>query len=163
MARTGRPSGYSQALANEICERLANSNGGLAEICRQPGMPNDATVYRWLNEHAEFRDLYAHARERLADRWHAETVAIADQATDANLARLRVDARKWAASKLAPRKYGDRVVQEHVGKDGGPIVHEERQAVDIIEGMLNTVASRLPAADTPKPASDLSVDQAKLH
>jgi transposase-like protein len=159
MARTGRPSKYSAELVNEICERLATSNDGLAQICRQADMPAERTIYQWLEKHEDFRQSYARARERLADRWHAETVAIADTATDANLARLRVDARKWAASKLAPRKYGDRIVQEHVGKDGGPIQHEERQAVDIIEGMLNTVASRLPATDAPKPAPP----DTKLH
>jgi hypothetical protein len=155
----GAPTKYSPALATEICELLANGNGGMAAICARPNMPTERTVYRWLDEHLEFRQAYAYARGRLADRWHAETVAIADSATDANLARLRVDARKWAAAKLAPQKYGDRIVQEHVGKDGGPIQHEERQAVDIIEGMLNTVASRLPAADTPKPTSS----DTKLH
>jgi len=29
--------------------------------------------------------------------------------------RLRVDALKWVASKLAPRKYGDRVEHDHKG------------------------------------------------
>jgi hypothetical protein len=35
--------------------------------------------------------------------------------------KLRVDSRKWLLSKLAPKKYGDRVAQEHSGPDGGPI------------------------------------------
>jgi hypothetical protein len=34
--------------------------------------------------------------------------------------RLRVDARKWLLSKLAPKKYGDKVTQEHTGPNGGP-------------------------------------------
>lgn len=38
--------------------------------------------------------------------------------------RLRVDARKWAAAKLAPKKYGDRIAHEHGGAGGGPIPHE---------------------------------------
>lgn len=35
--------------------------------------------------------------------------------------RLRVDTRKWMLSKMLPKIYGDRVTQEHTGKDGGPI------------------------------------------
>lgn len=37
-------------------------------------------------------------------------------------ARLRVDSRKWLLSKLAPKKYGDKVTNEHTGADGGPVV-----------------------------------------
>ena len=29
--------------------------------------------------------------------------------------RLRVDARKWAAARLAPKKYGDRIEHDHKG------------------------------------------------
>jgi len=29
--------------------------------------------------------------------------------------RLRVDARKWAAARLAPKKYGDRLEHDHKG------------------------------------------------
>lgn len=36
--------------------------------------------------------------------------------------RLRVDARKWYLSKLAPKKYGDKLTNEHTGPDGGPMV-----------------------------------------
>jgi len=35
--------------------------------------------------------------------------------------RLRVDSRKWLASKLAPKKYGEKVSAELSGPDGGPI------------------------------------------
>jgi hypothetical protein len=35
--------------------------------------------------------------------------------------RLRIDPRKGLASKLAPKKYGDKVAAELSGPDGGPI------------------------------------------
>ena len=38
-----------------------------------------------------------------------------------NRAKLRVDARKWLAARLAPKKWGDRLAHEHVGPDGRPI------------------------------------------
>jgi hypothetical protein len=43
-------------------------------------------------------------------------------------ARLRVDTRKWIMSKLAPKKYGERVTQEHTGANGGPV----RVAVEFV-------------------------------
>jgi hypothetical protein len=35
--------------------------------------------------------------------------------------RLRVDTAKWYLAKLAPRRFGDKVTQEHTGPNGGPI------------------------------------------
>jgi hypothetical protein len=32
--------------------------------------------------------------------------------------RLRVDTRKWYLSKLAPKKYGEAILQKHAGADG---------------------------------------------
>ena len=56
------------------------------------------------------RQQYARAKEKAADKLADEIVEIADNATpqDAHVARLRVDARKWVAAKLLPKKYGDR-------------------------------------------------------
>jgi hypothetical protein len=118
----GRPSSYTQELAAEICKRLAETEHGLIFVCEAEGMPAAGTVYEWLNKHAEFADMYARARDRQADRFAAESLRIADTAIDANLARLRVDTRKWAASKLAPKKYGDRITNEQVGDGGGPVI-----------------------------------------
>ena len=118
----GRPSSFTQATADEICERLA-SGKGLAEICRDPVMPSEATVYRWLDQHEAFTAQYAKARLLQADHFGDEILEIADEGSleDTQRARLRVDARKWLMSKLAPKKYGDRVAQELSGPDGGPI------------------------------------------
>ena len=118
----GRPSSFTQDTADEICERLA-SGKGLAEICRDPVMPSEATVYRWLDQHEVFTAQYAKARLLQADHFGDEILEIADEGSleDTQRARLRVDARKWLMSKLAPKKYGDRVAQELSGPDGGPI------------------------------------------
>ncbi len=111
----GRPSEFSQKVADEICERLADGES-LKGICQSDGMPHRATVFRWLAAHDEFRDMYARAREDQADTLADEIVAISDK--DCDIAedsavmtardRLRVDARKWVAAKLKPKKYGDR-------------------------------------------------------
>lgn len=118
--KMGRPSGYTDAIATEICDRIANGEA-LHKICQLDDMPSTSMVSRWLDDREDFREKYARAREKQADRFAAEIVTIADEAEDANIARLRVDARKWAASKLAPKKYGDKVHQEVTGAEGGAL------------------------------------------
>jgi hypothetical protein len=80
-------------------------------------MPAPSTICLWLSENEEFAEQYAHARERQADLYADEIVEIADLAKneDYNVARLRVDARKWKASKLAPKRYGDKMDLNHSG------------------------------------------------
>lgn len=109
-----RPSSYTAEIADILCERIAKGEA-LHRVCDEQGMPSTSMVYRWLDAHEDFRDKYARAREMQADLMAAQTVTIADEAEDANLARLRVDARKWYASKLQPKKYGDKIAQEVTG------------------------------------------------
>lgn len=122
----GRPSAYTQELADLICERLADGES-LRSICRDESMPDKATVCRWLAKHQDFRDQYAHAREMQADSLFDENLDIADNANNDWMERfgegnegwqingeaiqrskLRIDTRKWMAGKLAPKKYGDK-------------------------------------------------------
>jgi hypothetical protein len=120
---TGRPSDFTQEIANAICEALADGKS-LRKICEDDDMPDRTTVRRWLANpnHAEFRLQYAHAREEQADVYAERIVDEAETATDASLGRLRMDALKWAASKLAPKRYGDKLA---LGGDDdlGPIRH----------------------------------------
>lgn len=119
-AKIGRPSDFSQECADDICEAIA-SGVSLREFCSEDSAPNRSTVFRWLEQNEGFRDQYARARESQAETYADEIVDIADEAEDAQLARLQIDARKWAASKLAPKKYGDKVTQELTGAEGAPL------------------------------------------
>lgn len=125
----GRPSDYSEETGLRICERLVEGDS-LRKICREENMPAIATVFRWLDAHEKFREHYARAREAQADTLADEITDIADDASGdyyerpvgsegetervvdsehINRSRLRVDTRKWIASKLKPRKYGDKL------------------------------------------------------
>lgn len=110
----GRPSLYTDEIADAICEAIIEG-GALYRICEQDGFPSENTVYRWIEEKPEFREKYARARELQQDREADKIVVIADETTDPNKARLQIDARKWRASKLAPKKYGDRLDLNHSG------------------------------------------------
>ena len=64
--KRGRPSDYSAEIADTICDRLAGGES-LRAICADAGMPDRATVSRWLARYEEFRDQYSFARERQVD------------------------------------------------------------------------------------------------
>jgi hypothetical protein len=102
-------------MADRICQRLS-AGESLFSICADGKMPADTTVYVWLAKDEGFRDKYARAREEQAERYAEQIIEIADDSSDdANSRRVRVDARKWVASKLLPKKYGDRTRTEHTG------------------------------------------------
>jgi len=106
----GRPSDYTEEEADRICAWIAEGRS-LRSYCRLEHRGLD-TVYRWLRERREFRERYARAHDDRADSLADEIVDIADEAATGSMeeiqaARLRVDARKWVASKLKPTKWGD--------------------------------------------------------
>ncbi len=115
--RLGRPEfPYSHDLALEICAHLA-SGKSLKSFCAKVGKPSRDTVYKWLFERQDFADLYARARGAQADTLADEVIHIGMTTSQktAHRDRVRMDAFKWAAAKLAPRKYGDKQQIEHKG------------------------------------------------
>ena len=104
----GRPTDYTLELADKICEGIA-SGLSLVKICEDDGMPEVRSIYRWRRLHEEFSQNYALAREDAADFFVQEIMEIADGAeTDTvQVAKLRVDTRKWTASRFN-RAYIDR-------------------------------------------------------
>lgn len=99
---------YSPELFDDICKRIADGDS-LRAICSDEGMPDKSNVFRWLASDERLRDQYARAREKQADHFVDEIITIADEAKDAQKARLQIDARKWVAGKMRPKKYGDKI------------------------------------------------------
>jgi hypothetical protein len=109
--KNGRPTIYTQAIADEICERLAHGET-LRKMVLDEHMPPAGTIYRWLDSNENFRDQYAQARVRQADYYAEMIIDESFGAHDASIGRLRMDALKWASSKIAPKKYGDKIELE---------------------------------------------------
>ncbi|PDT13012.1 terminase small subunit protein [Rhizobium sp. M1] len=130
----GRPSKFSQALAEKICDRIADRES-LRSICRDETMPAKSTVLSWLadEDKAAFRARYALAREILADGFVDELVEIADDSSNdwiekknaagettgwqengeaIRRSQLRIATRQWVAEKLRPKKYGAKAEPE---------------------------------------------------
>ena len=145
----GRPSEFTQEVADTICELLADGQS-LRSICGQEEMPSTSTVCRWLAANTEFREQYTRARELQADSLFDEILEIVDDGLNDWIERkgddgktlgwiengealrrsaLRVDARKWMAGKLQPKKYSDKHQLALTGPDGGPVRIEEVRRV----------------------------------
>jgi hypothetical protein len=105
----GRPSSYSQELADEICNRLSHGETLRTIIASSPHLPSRTTIYRWNADNENFRNQYTKARAEQADYYAELIVDESYSSHDAAIGRLRVDALKWAASKMAPKKYGEKI------------------------------------------------------
>ena len=113
---------FSQEIFDEICVRIAEGES-LRKICKDEKMPSLVSVWRWLNESETLSKQYTRAREEQAETFVDEILDIADDNKDDTYldengkliinqeviarSRLRVDSRKWIASKLKPKRFGD--------------------------------------------------------
>lgn len=127
-----KPNEYHPVLVDRICEEIA-AGRSLNQICKtEEWAPHKSTFYRWIYRHPDVRDKYARAKNTLQEMAAEEILEIAYNATPEtyNVARLKVDAHKWVASKLLPKKYGEKQQLEHTGEDGGPLVIKWRESED---------------------------------
>lgn len=129
--KVGAPTIKTPALLEKILTGLSMGKSARA-MCIEVGI-SQRVLWNWLAADEAFMQQYARAKELCADVLAEEIIEIADdtrfdvrvkedgaEVTDNEVvqrSRLRVDARKWYASKLSPKKYGDRVVNEHEGGD----------------------------------------------
>ena len=123
----GRPTTYTPELTDKICSLLAEGKS-VRYIADLEDMPASSTIFEWLRKIPEFTEQYEKAKEESADALVAEMLDIASEmpmiyeadaegkmvATKLDSAgiarnRLRVDVIKWQASKLKPKKYGDKL------------------------------------------------------
>ena len=152
---------YTKELAEKICERIATSTDGIKTICKDDGMPDASTFRGWVFRHEEVREMYNVAKAMQAELLAEESLEIADDGSrdykvdkDGNevvnydniaRARLRVDTRKWHASKLLPKKYGDSMT--HKGDEQAPLIQ-------VITGVPDAVPRRKTIEHQPATVQD---------
>lgn len=125
---------FSNEKFENICLRIATSEDGLVKICKENKV-NPVRFYEWIAKDENLRNKYARARDLQADFLADQIIEIADDKSEdeistekgiienkefVNRSRLKIDARKWIASKLKPKKYGDRL---DVTTDGEKLTH----------------------------------------
>ena len=127
----GAPTKYTQEIADKICAMITEGCS-IRTICAKEGMPCAQTFFNWLRAHKEFLEQYTHAKQEQAEALIEDMLDIADDGTNdytkndegyiANgehiqRSRLRIETRKWLASKLKPKKYGEKVDLTSNGKE----------------------------------------------
>lgn len=123
VSNAGRPAIYSDALAKELCLRIANGRS-LSSVCRDKDMPSRSLVYDWLadEDKKEFMDRYREADLQRADYHADEMIEIADSVepdtAEVAKARLQIDTRKWQVARMNATKYGDKQQVDNVSSDG---------------------------------------------
>lgn len=131
----GRPTTYTQAIADKICV-LMRTGKTLLAICREDEtLPPSSTIRTWAAEdRSGFFAQYARAREVGIDAMVDEMLSLAfDETGDvdddgkwshANVqrSRLKTDVIRWYVSKIAPKRYGEKIDHTVGGEGGGPIV-----------------------------------------
>ena len=115
-----------ETIFNTICERVENGEA-LRSVLKGKDMPSNKTFYEWVdNDETKVKRYVRACEERansifediinISDNMEQDIITLPDGREVENKAviardRLRVDARKWAASKLNPKKYGDKIDQ----------------------------------------------------
>jgi hypothetical protein len=124
--------------AQEIAMILAEMEDGksLRKACEFAGVA-PSVFLRWVDADKELQEQYTRARARLIDFQAEELEEIGDQAAQAESAvavaglRLKSDNRKWLLSKLAPKKYGDKLDMNHGVQPDNPLA-------DLFKQLQNT-------------------------
>jgi hypothetical protein len=127
--KVGRPLEYTKEMGDHICELVSSTGYGLLKLTKlYPELPDKMTINRWRHRVQEFRAQYAMAKLEQADILAEECLEISDDDSfdikldkDGNevcntefiaRSRLRVDTRKWLASKLLPKQYGQQAEEQ---------------------------------------------------
>jgi hypothetical protein len=124
---------YDQAVFEDILESI--SNGMLmAQIHVMPGMPSRTEFQAWIDADPILEERFYKAKMMQADVLAEQIIVIADNPNNTDpgfnfWSKLRIDARKWTAGKLRPQRWGDRVINEHSGPNGGALITEVRYIV----------------------------------
>lgn len=119
--KPGRPTVYTEELAKEICDAIASYSEGLQVLCEQnPHWPTRACIFLWMRKYPGFFDMYARAKEQQAEVQVDYMLEIANEPhkyidpetgaerIDSSMLRVKMDAIKWQAGKLAMKRYGDK-------------------------------------------------------
>ncbi|QDP65704.1 MAG: putative terminase small subunit [Prokaryotic dsDNA virus sp.] len=136
-----RKSGKSIPLFEEICHRMAEGRS-LESVCRDKDMPPSRTVWDWMKKDENLRSMYDNARDRRGQYFGELIADVAKDAltgqVDPNAARVAMDGFKWAAARMSPKQYGDRIHQD-IKVDSDAENH-----LDAVRNMLNDTDNVIP-------------------
>lgn len=140
----GRPSTYTEDLAAEICAQLAEGKSLRSILKTNESYPAMSTIFKWLRDNDSFSEQYTRAKAESADALADDIQDIADGTLDGTYdpqsARVAMDGKKWIASKLKPKVYGDKL---------DLTTGNEKLNRGMSDAELNAILDRAAAGATP--------------
>ena len=102
---------WTKGLIDRLCDEIASGRSIHNLAASEKWCPSEASIYRQMAKDEAFRFAINAARAAQQEREVDECIRMADEATpeDWQVVKLRIWARQWRASKLAPKKYGDKI------------------------------------------------------
>lgn len=161
-----RKAKFTPALKASICREVSLGKS-LRKVLKQKGMPSLSRVMALMQTDEAWQEQYARAKRTGIELHIDGMIDLADEATEdnAHAIRLQVDTRKWVASKLLPKIYGDRIAAEITLPDAGP-VDRERTLLETARAMAfvlyqanelqrgRETQALLPAPDAEHPSAE---------
>jgi len=149
--KTAKPERDKDAICQSVLQWMRDGMSAF-KACQAAGVPQ-STFNRWVDADAKLAEDYAHAREDLIERMANEVLELADSEVPETgdgkrdwqaiqQRKLQVDSRKWLLSKLAPKKYGDRL--ELAGDKENPL---QVQTIDASKLSTDVLAQIMAAKD----------------
>jgi|JI10StandDraft_1071094.scaffolds.fasta_scaffold06963_10 hypothetical protein len=124
MMPAGRPSIFTQEIADAVCARLA-SGESLRRICLDADMPDRTTIWDWRAKFPEFANQYAYSRKAQAEVYFDEVIDISDETvgdpSEVQSAKLRADSRKWVLARMDRNLYGEKASLDLGSQPGNPL------------------------------------------
>ena len=132
------PAAEWSAAIDEILSAIATTPKSLKSICEDiESAPTAKTFWKWMETDEDLRERYARAKSAQLEVLADQLVDLADQdrvcekvtikadgsrevviLDQVERTRVQIDTRKWLLAKLNPKKYGDKIQQEHSGEVG---------------------------------------------
>ena len=163
--KADRPRYFTKEVGEQICDRMANGETP-TEVCRDPTMPTWMVLCRWRRQNEDFDRRFRVAWEACCEFMLCDAVAIADDSRNDYVdrltkkgvirvfdrehferSRLRVELRKWNASKILRHVYGDKSEVDVRTPDGVNIKLDERNA--LIDAIVKLVSPKKDGQTKP--------------
>jgi hypothetical protein len=107
-----RPDLMTDSFIEDLCDWIASGNS-LRAYCRKNPQYKHSTILLWASQYEDFADQYTRANICRAESKFDKIDDVVDdmrsKVIDPQMARVEIDAIKWQAGKMNPKKYGDSI------------------------------------------------------
>ena len=164
IVRQARPTEYTQELGDALCRAISGGKS-LNKICNELDL-DMTNCYNWMRTQPHFLESYTRATSERVHAFVEEILTIADEepryiVDEKGISRVdngynqvrhqRIEARKWLASKMLPKHYGDKV--QVSGDADNPI--QSKITIEIV-GQGSALPSSISSAAIDSSAKDIT-------